>query len=485
MIHDVIIIGAGVVGCAVARELSRRELDILVVEQASDVAEGGCSKANTAIVHAGYDAKTGTLKAKYNVAGNAMFDALCAELEVPFERNGSLIVAFQGDDLSGLDELLARGQANGVPGLEILDEAALRAKEPNVGSTAVAALWAPTGGIVCPYELTIALAENAAENGVHFQFDTTVQSLSRQGDLWQVELASGEVLEARAVVNAAGYQSGKFNNMVSAEKLDILPRRGEYYMVDKSYSNVFHSAMFQLPSDKGKGILVARTVDGSILLGPTAEDVDDPTDTRTTAEGLAKVLKFAQRTWEQIPARSFITTFAGVRPRPSTGDFKLGEAPDAPFFFNAAGIESPGLTSAPAIGKDLAQWISSRLDAKEKEHFQPARKAIPKFRELDNEARAALIAQDPAFGRIVCRCETVTEGEIRAAIRRAPGARTLDGVKRRTRAGMGRCQSGFCSPRVVAILCEELHLDPTQITKFGGHSQLLTGRIGSGEEAEQ
>jgi len=482
--RDVIVIGAGVVGCAIARELSRRELDILVVERASDVAEGGCSKANTAIVHAGYDAKPGTLKAKYNVLGNALFDDLCRDLQVPFERNGSLVVAFEGDDLTKLDELKERGEKNGVPELAVLNEEELRAKEPNVGSTAVGALWAGTGGIVCPYELTTAYAENAAVNGVEFQFEVDVTGLRYEDEVWKVETADGQVLEARAVVNAAGYGSGKLNNMVSEEKLDILPRRGEYYMADKAFAKVFHSAMFQLPSDKGKGILVARTVDGSVLLGPTAEDVDDPTDTRTTTEGLAKVLREACRTWENIPTRNFITTFSGVRPRPSTGDFKLGEAPDAPFFFNAAGVESPGLTSAPAIALDMAQWITDRLGAKMKAEFIATRKAIPKFRELGNEARAALIAADPAYGRIVCRCETVTEGEIRAAIRRPVGARTLDGVKRRTRAGMGRCQSGFCSPRVVAILCEELGLDPTEVTKFGGQSQLLTGRIGGEEAAE-
>ncbi len=482
--RDVIIIGAGVIGCATARELSRRKLDILVVDQASDVADGGCSKANTAIVHGGYDAKSGTLKAKYNVAGNAMFDAISQELEVPFERNGSLVVAFEGDDLSGLEELKARGETNGVPGLEILNQAALQAKEPNIGPTAVAALWVPTGGIVCPYELTVAYAENAAANGVQFQFDTAVDRLEAIPGGWRITTTSGETLEAKAIVNAAGCGSGRLNNMVSAHKLDILPRRGEYYMVDKTYSGTFHSAMFQLPSDKGKGILVARTVDGTLLLGPTAEDVDDPTDTRTTAEGLAKVLQFASRTWPNIPGRSFITTFAGIRPRPSDGDFRLGEAPDAPGFFNAAGIESPGLTAAPAIGVDLAGWVADYLKAEDNPSFQPKRTAIPKFRELSNEERAVLIAQDPAFGRIVCRCETVTEGEIREAIRRTPGARTLDGVKRRTRAGMGRCQAGFCSPRVVDILCEELGLQPTEITKFGGNSVLLTGPIG-GEEAAQ
>ncbi len=476
--RDVIIIGAGVVGCAIARELSKRELDVLVLERHGDVADGGSSKANTAIVHAGYDCKPGTFKAKFNVMGNPMFDQLCKDLDVPFIRNTSLIIAFEGDNLQGLQDLLERGRKNHVPYLHIVDQEGLRKLEPNVGKTAVAALVAPTGGIVCPYELTIALAENANMNGVDFQFHAKVTKVYKDEESWVVELKDGTTLRSRAVVNAAGLYSDVINNMVTEKKFEILPRRGQYYMVDKSYKDTFNAAMFQMPSDKGKGILVARTVDGSILLGPTAEDIDDREDNRTTQEGLDDILLHARKTWENIPMRSIITTFSGVRSRPSTGDFIIGEAEDAPLFFNAAGIESPGLTSAPAIGDYLADMISERLGARFKDDFNPVRVGIPRFREMSNEERAELIAKDPAFGRIICRCETVTEGEIRAAIRRPLGARNVDAVKRRTRAGMGRCQGGFCAPRVVEILCEELGVSPIEITKFGGDSKLLVGRIG-------
>jgi glycerol-3-phosphate dehydrogenase len=478
--RDVIIIGAGVIGCSIARELAKRELDVLVLERKDDVATGGCTKANTAIVHAGYDAKPGTKKAYYNVRGNPMFDQLAADLEFPFIRNTSLVVAFEGDDIQGLFDLFTRGVKNGVPDMQVIDETTLRKLEPNIGVKARAALRVGTGGIVCPYEMTIALAENAMANGVEFRLLAPVESIRPEDGHWVVKLESGEEIATKTVVNAAGMYSDHFNNMVSSHKFEILPRRGEYYMVDKTFRDTFNATIFQLPTDKGKGILVSRTVDGTVLLGPTANDIDGKEDTRTTAEGLSEVLEHAAMTWNNIPSRNFIGTFAGIRPRPSNGDFWVGEPDDAPNFFNAAGIESPGLTSAPAIAEDIALWISERLNAKMKENFNPKRHEIPKFRELSNEERAELIAKDPAYGRIVCRCETVTEGEIREAIRR--GARNLDAVKRRTRAGMGRCQAGFCTPRVVAILCDELGLDPTDITKFGGDSKLLTGRIGIRKE---
>ena len=482
--RDVIIIGAGVIGCSIARELSRYDLDILVLERRDDVADGGCSKANTAIVHAGYDAKPGTKKAKFNVLGNPMFDQLCADLEVPFIRNTSLVVAFEGDGMQGIYDLFDRGVTNGVPDMQILDRPTLRKLEPNIGSTAIGALRLGTGGIVCPYELTMAFAENAVENGAHFELGAKVKAVHPVDGHWVVEMEDGRNLETRAVVNAAGLYSDVFNNMVSEKKFNILPRKGEYYMVDKTYRDTFNATIFQLPTDKGKGILVSRTVDGTVLLGPTADDLEDKEDTSTTAFGLAEVLEGARKSWEQIPMRSFIGNFAGVRPRPSDGDFHIGEVDDAPMFFNAAGIESPGLTSAPAIAEHLSGEISGRLGAQKKEHFNPKRKAIPKFRDLSNEERAALIAENPDFGKIVCRCETVTEGEIRSAIRRPLGARNVDAVKRRTRAGMGRCQSGFCTPRVVEILCEELGLDPTEVTKYGGDSKLLVGRIGTVKEGE-
>lgn len=478
--YDVIIIGGGVVGCAVARELSRYSLKTILLEKQDDICMGA-SKANTAIVHAGYDAKPGSEKAKYNVRGNAMYPKLCEALEVPFRRNQSLVVAFEGEEPAGLEALKARGEQNGVPGLFIIGQAELRRREPNIGKTAVAALVAPTGGIVCPFKLTAALAENAAQNGVVFRLSAGVNTIEKTQEGWLVTLENGETLLSRAVVNCAGAESAKLNNQVSELKIKILPRRGEYYLLDQSFQGLFAETIFQMPSEKGKGVVVVETIDGNLLLGPTAEDIDSETgltDTKTTAQGLKSVLENAKKSCEANPAKQFITNFSGVRARSSTGDFVVGEAPDALCFFNAAGIESPGLTSAPAIGEALAGQVAKKLNAAPNERFQPRREGIKAFKEATTEERRALIAKDPAYGRIVCRCETITEAEVRQAIRRPVGARNLDAVKRRVRAGAGRCQAGFCCPRVAEILCEELGLSPLEITKFGKGSQLLAGKIG-------
>lgn len=281
------------------------------------------------------------------------------------------------------------------------------------------------------------------------------------------------ILSAKAVINCAGLYSDRINNMVSEDKFHILPRRGEYYIIDKKYAKTFQASIFQLPTKMGKGILVTPTVDGTLLVGPTAEDIEDCGDTRTTQKGLDKALKFGSVTWEHIPMRDVITTFSGIRAHCDKDDFILGEAPDAPMFFNAGGVESPGLTSSPAIGEALASLVADRLNAKPNPKFNPVRKAIPKFREMSNAQRMEAIASNPDYAKIICRCETVTEAEIREAIRRPVGARTVDGIKRRTRAGMGRCQAGFCTPATVRILCEELHISPLEVTKCGGNSRLL------------
>lgn len=470
---DVIIIGGGVVGCAVARELSRYCADILLLEKTADICNGQ-SKANTAIVHGGYDALPGTNKAKYNVQGNRMYPEICGELDVPFLRNTSLVVSFSPEGHETLEMLLARGRTNGVQGLSLIGRDELRRREPNLSSEACEALLVEAGGICCPYELTQAYAENAAHNGVRFLRNACVTDICRSSDgvNWRVSSSRGEFF-ARAIVNCAGVYSDVLHNLVSADRLEIRPRRGEYYLLDKSYQNTFHATVFQLPTQMGKGVVVTPTVDGTMLIGPTADDIEDKTDTRTTADGLSRVLSAARRTWPELPVRGAITTFAGLRAHCDRDDFVLGEVADAERFFDAAGIESPGLSSAPAIGRLLAEEIADRLRLPQNPAFSPLRTAIPKFRSLSNAARAQLIAQDPAYGQIVCRCEMVTEAEIREAIRRPVGARTLDGVKRRTRAGMGRCQAGFCLPRTLEILAEELGVSPLEITKCGGNSRLL------------
>lgn len=472
---DVVIIGAGVVGCSIARELSRYDLQIQVLERASDVCEG-TSKANSGIVHAGFDAHPGTLKAKMNVAGNEKMEALSRELDFPFQRNGSLVLCFAEKDRDKLEKLLEQGIANGVKELRIIEKEELRQMEPDISREAVAALYAPTGGIVCPFGLTIAMAENAAVNGVEFKLETQVFSVKRKENHYLVTTSRGEV-ECLAVVNAAGVYADTFHNMVSGRRLHIIPRKGEYCLLDKKVGNYVHSTIFQLPTVYGKGVLVTPTVHGNLLIGPTAADIEDKEAVSTTGEGIADVQKRAALSVEKLPTKQIITSFAGLRAHEEGGDFVLGEPEDAPGFFDAAGIESPGLTCAPALGEYLTGLVAERLKAEKKENFVAARKGIPNMALASEEERKKLIAENPAFADVVCRCELVTEGEILAAIHRPVGATTLDGVKRRTRAGMGRCQAGFCSPRTVELLARELNRDMAEITKNEKGSEFLTGYI--------
>ena len=477
--YDVIIIGAGVIGCAVARELSRYDAETLVIEKNEDVCTGA-SKANSAIVHSGYDAKNGTLKAKFNVEGNRMMKKVCEELDVPFKRIGSLTVCTDIERVSELDALKERGEKNGVEGLRILSRDELLETEPHIGDEVVAALYAPTAGIICPFKLTIAYAENAAVNGTEFLFDTAVKKVYRADGIWHV-VTDHQEFTAKAVVNAAGVYSDVFHNMVSADKLNIVPRRGDYILLDRAAEGYVHHTVFQLPTKFGKGVLVTPTVHGNTIIGPTAVDLDDKESTATTAEGIDSVIEKSALSIKGLPTRQVITSFAGLRAHGDRHDFVLGEANDAPGFFDCAAIESPGLTAAPAIGVYIARQIKDKLQLSEKEYFVAERKDILNPNTLTLEERNELIKREPAYGTIVCRCESVTEGEILDAIRRPVGARSLDGVKRRTRAGMGRCQAGFCSPRVMEILRRELSIDLTEVTKSGGESQIVIGRTKDGD----
>ncbi len=478
MMYDVIIIGAGVSGCAAARELSRYDLKILVVDSAEDVC-CGTSKANSAIVHAGYDAKPGTLMAKLNVEGNRMMDQVCQDLDVPFERVGSLVVCRSDEDKSLLEKLLEQGRRNGVPDLRIIGREELVRMEPNITDETQWALYAPTGGIVCPFTLTIAFAENAAANGVQFQFDTCVEKVipteSDTGRIFRLETSRGE-LQAEVVVNAAGVYADRFHNQVSADKIHITPRRGSYNLMDKTAGGHVRHVIFPLPTDKGKGTLVTPTVHGNLLIGPTAVDIEDPEGTNTTADELGAVVQTSGKYIRNIPYRDTITSFAGLRAHEDSHEFRIGEVKDCPGFVDCAGIESPGLTSAPAVGVMVAECVAGILKPSVREDFDPVREGILDPKTLTPEAYRELVSTQPAYGSIVCRCESVTEGEIIDAIRRTPGARSLDGVKRRTRAGMGRCQAGFCSPRVMEILARELNVPLEEITKSGGASRIIVGR---------
>ena len=473
---DIVIIGAGVIGCAVARFLSRYQADICVLESNEDVCTG-TSKANSGIVHAGFDAAPGSNKARFNVAGSVMMDRIAKELDVPFKRNGALVVCVDESRRNHLEALLERGKQNGVKRLEILERDALRALEPNISDAAVAALYAPDSGIICPFKLTIGLAENANMNGVEFRFNTRVESLiPLETGGYRIKTSNGD-MEARYVVNAAGVYAADLHNMVSATPIHITPRRGEYCLLDRSAGDHVHCTIFPQPTQMGKGILVTPTVHGNLLIGPTAEDTQDPEQTATTRTGLEKVIQGAGVNVSHIPLRQIITSFAGLRAHEDGHDFILGEPSDAPCFYDCAGIESPGLSAAPAIGEYVAEHIHTRLRLTEKNNWTPTRRDVVSTASLSKEEHNALVKRNPAYGTIVCRCESVTEGEILDAIHRPLGARSLDGVKRRTRAGMGRCQAGFCTHRVMAILHRELGIPMEEITKSGGKSQMITGRI--------
>lgn len=472
--YDVIVIGAGVAGCASARELSRYQVKACVLEKEEDVC-CGTSKANSAIVHAGYDAAEGSLMAKLNVEGNEMMEALSKELDFPFKRSGSLVVCLDEDDLPGLKELYDRGIKNGVKDLQVIvDKEEIRRLEPNLTDEAVGVLYAPTAGIVCPFEMNIAMAENAYENGVEFRFDTEVRDIRKFEGGWELVTDKG-TFKTRYVVNAAGVYADKFHNMVSEKKIHITPRRGDYCLLDKKAGSHVSHTIFALPGKFGKGVLVTPTVHGNLLVGPTAIDIEDKESTATTREGIDELIGKAGMNVKNLPMRQVITSFAGLRAHEDGHEFIIGEVEGAEGFIDCAGIESPGLTSAPAIGRMVAQILQEKMDLQPDPNFCGRRKKILDPETLTAEERNALIKENPAYGNIICRCEMVTEGEILDAIHRPLGARSLDGVKRRTRAGMGRCQAGFCSPRTMEILARELKMSMFDITKSGGSSKLVVG----------
>lgn len=471
--YDVIIIGSGVAGAASARELSRYKVNVCVLEKEDDVC-CGTSKANSAIVHAGYDAANGSLMAKLNVRGNEMMEELSKELDFPFKRNGSLVICRAEEDMPNLQALYERGVKNGVKDLRIISKEEVLEMEPNITEQVVAALYAPTGGIVCPFNLNIALAENANVNGVEFKFNTEVLDIKKVDDHFEIHTNNG-VIETKYVVNAAGVYADKFHNMVSEKKIHITPRRGDYCLLDKTAGDHVSKTIFALPGKYGKGILVSPTVHGNLLVGPTAIDIEDKEGVNTTAEGLNEVITKASENVKNIPMRQVITSFAGLRAHEDNHEFVIGEVEDCKGFVDCAGIESPGLTSAPAIGEMVANILKDLMGLEAKEDFVATRKGVLNPEHLTKEERKALIKENPAYGNIICRCEMITEGEIVDAIRRPLGARSLDAVKRRTRAGMGRCQAGFCSPRTMEILARELGVDMSEITKTGGDSKIIVG----------
>lgn len=475
--YDVCVIGAGVSGCAIARELSKKQLSVCVVEAADDVC-CGTSKANSAIVHAGFDAQTGSLMARLNVEGNLLMPGLCEELGVDFNQIGSLVVCTSEETRPNLEALLARGIANGVLDLRIIERDELCAMEPNVSDAAVCALWAPTAGIVNPFQLTVALAEVAAQNGVDFLFNTRVTGVEKSGDKWLVSSNEAQVT-ASIVVNAAGVYADEIHNLVCqpGDELSITPRRGQYFVLDTAAQGYVKHTVFALPTAYGKGVLVSPTTAGNILVGPTAEDIDNKEGVDTTQDGLSQIREKSSITMKDVPLWHSIRTFSGLRAHQPNHDFVIGEVAGAAGFVDCAAIESPGLTSAPAIGRMVAGIVCDIAgQPADKRDWVSSRRRIPDVERMSLDEWAALIKTRPDYGRVICRCRHVTEGQIVDAIHAPIPATSLDAIKRRTEAGMGRCQAGFCTPKVMEILEREVEgMVPTALTKSGPGSELIVG----------
>ena len=478
MIYDVVIVGAGVIGGMLARHLSRYELSVCLLERENDVA-AGASRANSGIIHGGYDPVPGTLKAMLNTQGVELLFEAAAQLNVPHVRNGSMVCAFSAEDEVLLQTLFDRGQENGVPHLALLSGEEARALEPHLSPAVAQVLHVPNAGIISPYELTIAAVGNAMDNGVDLRRNFDVTSIVRAQDGFHVTSTDGQTVSGRFLVNCAGGYSDRIAAMADDTFFSILPRAGEYLLLDKVEGHRAHHTLFQCPTKEGKGILVSPTVHGNLLVGPTAIRVPTPDCTYTTPEGLALAQRLAAKSVPSIDFRQVITSFTGVRASTPGEDFILQPSRSFPGLIHAAAIDSPGLTCCVSIAHYLSHLLQEQgLTLQEKADWDGTRSDPCSFRDLPDKEKDAYIKANPAFGKIVCRCEQVSEGEILQAIRTNPGARDVDGVKRRTRSGMGRCQGGFCAPYVMELLCTETGITMEQVTKCGGNSNLITERIG-------
>ena len=467
---DVAIIGCGVIGAAAAYELSHYPLQTAIFEAENDVAD--CTtKANSAILHAGYDPEPGTRMARLNVEGSALAKEICARLDVPYLQCGSLVLALSPEELPHLQKLYENGIANGVPGIRLLSAEETLAMEPNLAPTVVGALYAPSAAIVSPWEFALAMAEVAVRNGVELHRSCPVTRIEKTAGGWALTTPSG-IVETRYIINAAGISAQAVHDMAAPHEFTIQPTRGEYYLLDKSEGSRVHHVIFQCPNENGKGVLVAPTVHGNLIVGPNAEPVEG-NDTSCTSSGLEFVKTTAQRSVPSINFGESIRSFAGVRANLDVDDFIIGEEPEAPGWIDLAGMKSPGLSAAPAVAEEAVAILQQRgVLGAEKADYKDGRRHI-RFKELSAEEKAALVREQPAYGRVICRCETITEGEILAALHSEVPATTIDGVKRRAGAGMGRCQGGFCGPRVLELISRELGIDPLDILQDKNGSNVL------------
>lgn len=472
--YDVAIIGGGVIGASIFRELTKYHLKIVILEKENDVAMG-TSKANSAIIHAGYDPKAGTLMSEYNIKGNRMIEDICRELNVPFKRNGSLILAFDDKDMNTIKKLYENGRKANVKGLRILTSKEVLNMEPYVNKDIKGALYAPSGGIIDPFGYTIALAENGVDNGGEIKLNKEVISIEKKEN-FIIKTKDNEIIESVFVINAAGVYSDEIHNMICEKSFEIKPRLGEYFIFEKCQGSLFKHTIFQCPSEKGKGILVTPTVHGNLLVGPDAIDVSDKDDTGTTREGLDMVKETALLSSDKVDFKKVIKNFAGLRAISSTGDFIIEENEKVKNFIDVAGIMSPGLTASPAIALKVIDILKEcKLKFIEKKDFNPIRKCI-NFMDLSYEEKNKLIKKDERYGKIICRCECISEGEIVDAIKRSFGVLSLDGIKRRCRPGMGKCQGGFCGPKVHEIIAREYNLPMENIFMDKEGSYILTGK---------
>lgn len=468
---DVVVIGGGIVGTAVLRELSKYDLKCILVEKEPDLAMG-TTKANSAILHAGFDAPTGSLKAITNVRGNKLYHELEQELDLDIKWTGSLVAATTDEEMATLQELLERGKANGVEGLKILSREEVLLKEKNLTSVK-GALWAPSAGVCWPFGAALAFTRCAVQNGAEVMRDCRVLGFIKEdGRITGVETSQG-VIKTKYVVNAAGVYADEIAKLAGDESFTITPRKGEYILFDKTAcSSLVFGVVFPTPTKKSKGILVCTTTHGNTFIGPNAQDMEDKEDHAVTAEGMNEIIASARKLIPNLPMGAAITEFSGLRAVSSTGDFIIG-ASDVAGLYNAAGMQSPGLTAAPAVAEMLAEAIVKDSGAKAKDDFKAELPKKPVFNRLNWDKQAELIKENSLYGRVICRCETITEAEIVEAIHESCGARTVDGVKRRTRAGMGRCQGGFCGPRVTQILARELNIPVPEVLKERADSHMF------------
>lgn len=478
--NDIIIIGAGVIGANIARRLSKYDLKILVLEKNNDVGDGA-SSANSAIVHSGYDPLPGTLKAKLNVLGNRMFDEICGDLDVKFRRIGSITLANTSEEVAILNELVERAKLNNVF-VEVLNRAELKKIEPNITDQVVQGLLAPTAGIVNPFEFTVALMENAMDNGVGLILNQEVVGIKRKADSFLVE-TSDNVYETKVVINASGIYADKINEMVNPQTFSIRPRRGEYFVLDHFDNNFVKHTLFNVPTSKGKGVVITPTTSYNYLIGPSSNEIEEREDVSTTHDVLNEVKEKSHRLVDQIPFNKVITTFSGIRAVANTDDFIIEET--SPNFINVAGIQSPGLASSPAIAlmvEEIIQKTAIKLNLKA--NYQPKRRPVVRLNDLTIPEKQQKIKENKLYGHIICRCEKISEAEVIDCINRNCGATTIKGVKKRVRPGFGLCQGGFCEPLVLDILTKTLKKEPTEIT-YGKKGSYILLKETKGEEDEE